>query len=330
MPTSIADLIIPEVVGDIASALMVDKTALVGSGVASPDYENVDIREGGEFCKIPFWNEVAGEDEVLVEGSALTPDKITMGEDIGVVLHRGKAWSAYTLARIVSGKDPNRAVGEQLANFWGKRYDATLISVLNGAFSGPLASTHVLDVSAAPDSGDYPVTPDPTHFVDAMALLGDNMSEAFEVIIMHSHVYAVLLKQGLIEFGQTVMGQRVIETGELPTFLGRRVIVSDNCPVEEYVIDTTNNTTGKRYTTFIAGRGVMYFGFQRDLAIETDKDILAQEEFLVTTAHFCAHLKGVKWNTTTTNPNNATLATGGNWQKVWPDKAIRIVALKTN
>jgi hypothetical protein len=320
MPTSIQDLIVPEVVGEIASALMVDKTALVNSGVATPDYNNVDIRAGGEFCKVPFWNEAEGEDEVLQEGSALTPDKITMGEDIGVVLHRGKAWSAYTLARIVSGKDPNRAVANQLANFWGKRYDAALLSVLKGVFSGPLKDSHVLDVT---EGSTDPVPPDPEYFVDAMALLGDNMSDAFEVIIMHSRVYSYLVKQGFIRFGQTVMGQQVIETGELPTFLGRRVIVSDACPVE--VVDGK-----KKYTTFIAGRGVMYFGFQRELTIETDKDILAQEEFLVTTAHFCAHLKGVKWAVTTTNPDNDALATGSNWQKVWPDKAIRIVALKTN
>jgi len=329
MPTSIQDLIVPEVVGEIASALMIDKTAIVGSGVASPDYNNVDIRKGGEFCKVPFWNEAEGEDEVLAEGNILTPDKVTMGEDIGVVLHRGKAWSAYTLAKIVSGRDPNRAVGEQLANFWGKRYDAALLSVLKGAFSGPLKDTHVLDVSA-PDASTYPVIAKPEHFVDAMGLLGDNMQDAFEVIIMHSKVYADLVKQGLIQFGQTVMGQQIIETGGLPTLLGRRVIVSDACPVEEYVIDATTGATGKKYTTFIAGRGVMYFGFQREITIETDKDILAQEEVMVTTVHFCAHLKGVKWAVTTTNPNNATLATGTNWQKVWPDKAIRIVALKTN
>lgn len=329
MATSIQDLIIPEVVGEIASALMVDKTALVNSGVASPDYNNADIREGGEFARVPFWNEVAGEAERMVEGTPLTPDKITMGEDIGVIVHRGKAWSAYTLARIVSGRDPNRAVGEQLANFWGKEYDRALLSVLKGVFAGPLESTHVLDVSA-PDDQTYPVTAEPAHFIDAMALLGDNMQEAFEVIIMHSKVYADLLKQGLIQFGQTVMGQQVIETGHLPTFLGRRVIVSDACPVEEYVINTTTGDTGKRYTTFIAARGSMYFGFQRGLTIETDKDILAQEEFLVTTAHFCPHLKGVKWAVTTVNPGNTELATAANWQKVWPDKAIRIVALKTN
>jgi len=223
MPTSISDLIIPEVVGDIASAIMVDKTALVRAGVATGDYENVDIRQGGEFAKIPFWNEVTGEEERLVEGTALTPDKITMGEDIGVIVHRGKAWSAYTLARIVSGKDPNRAVGEQLGNFWGKRYDAALLSVLKGAFAGPLASTHVLNVSASNDS-DYPVTAKPEHFIDAMSLLGDNMEDAFEVFIMHSKVYADLLKQGLIQFGETQMGAQVIATGSLPTFPSRNCL----------------------------------------------------------------------------------------------------------
>jgi len=63
---------------------------------------------------------------------------------------------------------------------------------------------------------------------------------------------------------------------------------------------------------------------------EEDKDILAQKKYLVSTAHYVPHLKGVKWNSSVLNPSDAELANPYNWQKVWDDKAIRVVALITN
>jgi len=322
MPTTIADLIIPEVVSEVASAVIVEKTALVKSGVATGDYNNADITEGGNFIKVPFWNELTGEDEVMQEGVALTPDKITQDADVGVICHRAKAWSSYELAKIVSGSDPTRAVGEQLGIFWAKRYDVALISVLKGALP---SDTHINDVSQQTD-GQPPVPATIEALIDTMGLLGDNANE-FTTIIMHSKVYNDFLKAGLIQFGQTNLSNVILESGQIPTLLGRRVIVSDNVPVEQYTVGSSNFT---KYTTYIAQNGAMYLGFQRDLVTETDRDILAKEDVLSTDVHFCPHLRGVKWATTTINPSNTQLATTSNWQKVYPDKAIRVVALKSN
>ena len=321
--TGLADLIIPEVVSEVASAVIVEKTALIKSGVATADYNNVNIKSGGEFIKVPFWSELTGDDEVISDAEtwSLTPDKITQYEDIGVICHRGRAWSSAELAAIVSGSDPTRAIGEQLGNYWSKRYDAALISVLKGA----LPSTHINDISQQTD-GQPPVSATVEALIDTMGLLGDNANE-FTTIIMHSKVYNDFLKAGLIQFGQTNLSNVILENGEIPTLLGRRVIVSDNVPVETYNTGTTNYT---KYTTYIAQNGAMYFGFQRELVTETDRDILGFRDYLSTQVHFCPHLRGVKWATTTTNPDNTTLATPTNWQKVYPDKAIRVVALKSN
>ena len=321
MGTRISDLIIPEVVSEVASAVIVEKTAIVRSGVATGDYNNVDIKAGGNFIKVPFWNELTGDDEVMVEGKALTPDKITQEEDIGVICHRAKAWSSTELAKIISGSDPTKAVGEQLGTYWAKRYDIALISVLKGA----LPNTHILDISQDTE-GQPPVSASIEALIDAMGLLGDNANE-FTTIIMHSKVYNDFLKSGLIQFGQTNLSNVILENGEIPTILGRGVIVSDNVPVETY---TVGSSTFVKYTTYIAQNGAMYLGFQRDIITEIDRDILAKEDVLSADVHFCPHLRGVKWATTVTNPDNFTLATASNWQKVYPDKAIRVVALKSN
>lgn len=322
--TRIADLIIPEVVSEVASAVIVEKTALIKSGVATGDYENANIKEGGHFIKVPRWAELTGEDEIISddENWSLDPDKITQYEDIGVICHRAKAWSSADLARIVSGSDPTKAIGEQIGNFWAKRYDAALISVLKGALP---SNTHVNDISQQTE-GEAPVTATVEALIDTMGLLGDNANE-FTTIIMHSKVYNDFLKEGLITFGQTNLSNVILESGDIPTLLGRRVIVSDNVPVETY---TLGSKTYRKYTTYIAQNGAMYLGFQRELMTETDRDILGFRDYLSSQTHFCPHLRGVKWKVTTTNPSNSTLATPSNWQKIYPDKAIRVVALKSN
>jgi len=321
--TRLKDLIIPQVVSEVASAIIVEKTALIKSGIATADYNNVGIKEGGEFIRVPIWAELSGEDEVIkdAEDFALTPDKISQYEDIGVICHRGRAWSSAELAAIVSGSDPTKAIGEQLGKYWSKRYDVALISVLKGA----LPNSHINDISQK-EEGKEPVVATVEALIDTMGLIGDNANE-FTTIIMHSKVYNDFLKAGLIQFGQTNLSNVILESGEIPTLLGRRVIVSDNVPVETYKV---GNSTYTRYTTYIAQNGAMYFGFQRELMTETDRDILGFRDYISTQVHFCPHLRGVKWATTTTNPDNKTLTTSSNWQKIYPDKAIRVVALKSN
>ena len=318
--------LIPEVVSEVASAQIVTKTALVSSGVAVGDYENVNIRDGGTTIKVPFIPEFTGDAEILTEGTPLTPSDVSAAQDIGVICHRGKAFRYTTLAQIVTGKDINAIIGEQLGSFWARVYDKALLSVLKGA----LPDSHKLDVSQQ-TYGQPDVTIDVPKIIDAMNLLGDN-ADNFEVIIMHSKVYTDLLKAQLVQFPNSSSTEQLIRQGEFGTLLGRRIIVSDSVTSETYTLDDGqgNTETRQKFYTFIAQRGAMYLGFQRDLMTEQDKDILAQTNFLVSHAHFCPHLKGVSWNTNTVNPSDTQLATPANWQKVWADKAIRVVALITN
>jgi len=323
-----ADLqaLVPEVVSEIAVATVVEKTALVQSGVATPDYAGIDLSKGGDFFKVPYIPDFTGEAEVLGEGTPLTPSGFTAGEDVGVVCRRGKAWAYTTIAEVATGKDINQIIGERLGRFWARVYDKSLLSVLKGA----LPSTHKLDVSQD-TYGQPDVTIDIPKIIDAMNLLGDN-ADNFEVIIMHSKVYTDLLKAQLVQFPNSASTEDLIRQGEFGTVLGRRIIVSDSVTVETYTLTDSNNNTETRYKyyTFIAQPGAMYFAFQKDLMTEQDKDILAQQNYLVTTAHYVPHLKGVKWKSSTVNPSDTQLATPTNWQKVWDDKAIRVVALITN
>jgi len=114
--TQIADVIVPEVFNPYVVQRTAELSALRRSGIAqgSPELNRL-ASAGGKLINMPFWNDLSGADEVLSDAAALTPAKITAGQDIAVLLMRGKAWSVNDLATALSGDDPmgtDRGVGK--------------------------------------------------------------------------------------------------------------------------------------------------------------------------------------------------------------------------
>jgi hypothetical protein len=323
MATRIADIIVPEVLTDMVSAMISPYIDFVKLGIATKDYENVDIREGGHFAEIPFYDQLTGDDEVLTDDTSMTPGKISTRKDIGVVCHRGRAWASRDLAKILSGDDPMKEIAKQVSSYWGKMSKNHLISVLNAAFdptSGPLKDTHRLQVGVT--TGDK-VQMAHNHVVNAAALLGDMMEE-FDCIVMHSKQYADAINANMVSFPYTYDPKNTNLRGK-GQFMGLDIIVTDNLPVDASVADYP------LYTSYLMKKGCMYYGMQKEIMTENDRDILALQDVLATSMHFVPHLKLVKWNVTDTNPSNAALATPTNWQKIAEDdKFIGAVALITN
>ncbi len=322
--TKIADVIVPEQLAGMARAEITKHLDFLKTGLASKDYKNVHIREGGHFAEVPFYNELTGTDEVISDTTSLTPEAITTGRDIGVVCHRGKAWGSRDLAAIVSGDDPMKEISRQLGIFWSKKLRSACLSVLNGVFdptSGPLKDSHRLDVGVTTGTAEIMGH---GHALKAMSLLGDAMDD-FDVMVVHSKVYTDMLDSQLVKFPYETDPYRIrVKTGG-KKYLEMDVIVSDDVPVD------TSVANYYKYTSFFAKKGAMYLGMQRELQNETDRDILAFEDVLSTQIHFVPHVRLVKWDKTVENPTNAQLADPSYWTKVAADdKHIKIVALVTN
>ena len=197
--TRIADVVVPEVLSDMVSAQISNYIDFVRLGIATKDYGNKDISEGGHFAKVPFYDQLTGADEVLTDSTSLTPGKITTDTDIGVVCHRGKAWASRDLAKILSGDDPQKEIAKQTASYWGKRFGTMLTQVLAGVFypsTGALASTHYSKTGADDTTA---VTITSSSVITAAAKLGDAMQD-FDCIVVHSKVYADLLRERLVTF----------------------------------------------------------------------------------------------------------------------------------
>jgi hypothetical protein len=56
----------------------------------------LNATEGGDYVNIPFFKaNLTGDFEVLSDSTSLTPGKITADKQVGVILHRGRAFESH-------------------------------------------------------------------------------------------------------------------------------------------------------------------------------------------------------------------------------------------
>jgi len=310
--TQIKDVIVPAVFNPYVTRRTMELSALYNCGIVAnnPELDKL-ATSGGNTINMPYWEDLSGDDEVLSDQTALTPGKITAGQDIAVLLMRGKSWSANDLAKALSGDDPMAAIGDLVAFYWARMMQKTLISILKGAFSAASMANKVKDISAAAAEADQKINGET--FLDAMQLMGDAKDEITGVV-MHSATENQLRKNNLI--------QTELDSNNKPIslFMEKKVIIDDGCPVSSGV-----------YTTYLFGPGAIGLGNgAAPTPTETDRDSLAGDDILINRKHYILHPRGVKWIGTPagSSPTNTELATGTNWSKVYEDKAIRMVEFK--
>lgn len=313
--TKIADVIVPEIFTPYVIEKTAEKSRILTSGIAIANPKlNELVTAGGTTMQMPYWKDLTGADEVLSDQTPLTPGKIGADKDVACLLLRGRAWGANELAGALAGDDPMAAIADRVADYWARREQATLVSVLTGAFAAASMSNHTLDKSAATGGIDGPMV------LDAKQLLGDS-ADQLQAIMMHSAVFTELQKQNLIQYTTTSDGKIAF-----PTYLGYQIITDDGMPV-----DTSGQTP--IYTTYLFAKGSIGRGEGTPVSLtptETDRDSLAGEDFLINRRAFVLHPMGIKWIGTPSGvtPSNAELAIGTNWQRVYEDKNIGLVAIK--
>lgn len=311
--TKISDVIVPEVFNPYVIERTAQLSALVRSGiiVSNPELDKLAM-SGGKLINMPYWKDLTGDDEVLSDSSALTPGKIGSGQDIAVLLMRGKAWGVNDLAKALSGDDPMKAIGDLVAEYWARMKQKVLLAELKGVFSAASMSGNVHDISAL-TGGAEKISG--TSFIVAKNKLGDN-SNKLTAVMMHSATFTSLEQQNLISYIPNSQG-----VVEFPTYMGKKVIVDDGCPVDTDV-----------YTTYLFGEGAIGEGNgAAPVPTETDRDSLAGEDILINRQHFLLHPRGVKFTSSSvagSSPTNTELATAANWNRVYENKNIRIVAFK--
>lgn len=308
--TKISDVIVPDVFNPYVVERTTEKSALYQSGIIQSDAQlNALAQSGGTLLQMPFWSDLTGDDEVLSDTGSLTAGAITASKDVARLHMRGRAWGVNDLAKALSGDDPMGVVGDLVADYWARRMQAALIKTLDGVFASATMAGNLHDITAVTGADTFTGE----HFIDATHKLGD-AENLLTAIMVHSATYASMRKQNLIDFIPNSQG-----VYDIPTYMGKRVIVDDGLPI----VSTTN------YTTYLFGAGAIGYGEGAPpVPTETDRDSLAGEDYLITRKHFLLHPRGVKWNESSVagdSPTNAELATAANWTRVYANKNIRIV-----
>jgi hypothetical protein len=316
--TIISDVIVPQVFNPYVIQRTAELSAFYQSGIIArnPELDRL-ASSGGKLVNMPFWEDLTGPDEVLSDQTALTVGKITAGQDVAALLARGRAWSVNDLAKALSGDDPMAAIGDLVAAYWARRFQAILIKTLDGIFGhdDTEMNTNQHDISSNPAAKDDDVISAKTA-VDAIYKLGDN-ADKLTGFAMHSATVAKLAKDDLIEYIKPSEG-----AAEVPYFLGKRVVVDDGLPVSSGV-----------YTTYIFGAGAFGWGEGgAPVPTETARDALSGDDILVNRRHFILHPRGVAFQNDPSivgpTPSNDDLADYRNWKRVYESKNVRIVQFK--
>jgi hypothetical protein len=334
MATLRSDIIIPEVFTPYVIEQTTQRDAFLASGVVQPLAE-LNATEGGDFINVPFWKaNLSGDFEVLTDSTSLTPGKIQADKQVGVILHRGRAFESRDLAALAAGSDPMAAIGAKIADYIANQRQKDLLSCLGGVF-GSLGSTSssaaFFGLTIDGESGDTPTTLSPRHVAEARSLLGDQ-GDKLAAVAMHSKVYYDLVERKAIDYvtetdarltssvtdfvGGSIAG--AYGTVSVPTYMGLRVIVSDD-------VQTDGSGSSTEYATYFFTQGAVASGEQMAMQTETDRDILAKSDAMSIDLHYCYHPVGAKWAVTTVNPTRAQLETVGNWSKVYELKNLGIV-----
>ena len=320
--TIITDVIVPSVFNPYVVERTAELSAFYQSGIIarSPELDAL-ATAGGKLINMPYWEDLDGDDEVLSDTGALTVGKIEAGQDVAALLTRGRAWSVNDLAKALSGDDPMAAIGDLVAAYWARRWQAVLIATLGGIFgntaTGMDGNKH--DIASEGTAATRSIGAGTT--VDALFKLGD-ASERLTGFAMHSATVAKLAKDNLIETIPPSEGKPAVKL-----YLDKPVVMDDGLPASDGT-----------YTTYIFGQGA--FGLGEGAApvpTEMDRDSLAGDDILINRRHFILHPRGVAFQNasltdgaggTNVSPSNTNLANYLNWLRVYENKNVRIVQFK--
>ena len=325
--TKLSDVIIPELFNPYVINRTKELSAIFSSGIVehTAEYDNL-ASQASPLAQMPFWQDLSGDSEPIIEDAELTPEKIQSGKDVSVIFRRVKSWAATDLSAALAGDDPMKAIGDLVAQYWARDMQKELLAILEGVFgtytpTGGSATTpmadHILDISGQSGAaGKW----SGAAFIDAEQLLGDAKAQ-LTGFVMHSATEAALRKQNLIETVQPSDG------GAFQTYMGKRYVVDDGCP----------HTDGGVYTTYLFGNGAIAYGNGSPVGfipteIDRKKLMGSGVDYLINRRTSILHPRGIKWTSAVQahveTPTRNEFKNAANWLPVYEPKQLRIVAFK--
>jgi hypothetical protein len=357
--TQISDVIVPAVFTPYTQQLTMEKTAIIQSGIAARDdfLDNL-LAGGGLTFTVPSWQDIGDPAENVSSdnpNSTSTPNITQASAEVAVRLSRNASWSTMRLATALAGADPMQSIASRVSDYWVRRLQRAFVAVCQGIFANNALADPTLGRSGQVGiNAGYGKQNDLTHdisgasftagvtnfsaaaFIDASTLLGDAAQDV-TAVFMHSIVYSTAQKNNLIDMIPDAEGHV-----NIPTFLGRRVIVDDGMPNPAGDASNGSQTAAGIYHTWLVGPAAFRLGVgtpivPTEIFRYPDQGNGAGSDVLYNRVEWCIHPVGhayVGSPSTQGGPTNA--ATAGNlayqtsWVRVFPErKQIKLARLIT-
>lgn len=332
----LSDIIEPAVFLDYMSKDTMELTAFWQSGVITTSPElAAKANTGGRICDVPFWKDLSNsEPNYSTDNPAdvSTPDKIATGDQVARIGYMNKSWSATDLASEIAGSNAMQRIAARVDAWWARQYQARLLATTVGLYNDNVAANggDMVFNAARQDAGAAAAANGFTrsNFTSAAFTLGDAF-EGTGAIAVHSVIYKRMIDNDDIDFIVDSQGSM-----QIPTFLGRRVIVDDGMPV------SLNATSGLlEYTSILFGAGAIGYGEGSPLVpVEVDRDPEQGNgggvETLYTRKTNLIHPYGYAFTSSSvagTTPTLAELRNAANWSRIFDErKQVPIAYLVTN
>lgn len=317
--TKLADMIVPEEFNQYVTELTTKKSRLFQSGIITDLTSVIDDQLAGTTVNMPFFADLDStlEEQVLDDTKDLVVDGVHVDQDVAVKLLRGKAFGATDLAADLSGADPLDLIQNRFADWWVKRDQTALLSILNGAMFSAGMESNVFDISGLDgDAARF----DADSFIDAIYKLGDEAG-SLSAMAVTSQTMKAMVKADLIDYVPDSQGKLTI-----PTYMGKQVIEDDGMP-------STGTGADRVFTSYIFGTGAVGYGSKSPkvpVAVGRDELKGMGQEYVVNRRQWALHIRGIRWigQAAGPTPTNAELANPANWRRVYDPKHIRVVAFR--
>lgn len=262
-----SDLFVPEIATAVATAEFPNQLVL---GFAGSPFVSVlpgadSLGDEGDIIKFPRYD-VLGDFDDMVEDTALVPERLRTSMDMAVVQAGGKAVEITDFASLAARGDPSTEVGRQVPVLAQRYIDRKLV---DEASTTPL----VYDGSAATFTWD--------NFVNAIITKwGDSAMDNVGGIIVHSKQMGDIMK--LDEFKEyQLLGMPGSLINGFVGNIGRYPV---------YVSDRVTTSAGPVYNALILKRGSIGIKFQRQLLVESFRDVLKKNWVISADVRFAVHL----------------------------------------
>lgn len=316
--TKLADVIVPEIFTPYVVKRSKELSVLLNSGIMKHDTEFDELASGKDAKgTMPYWNDLTGDEEDIVEDEFTTPGNITSGKELFVKRAKVKSWGANALSSYFSGDRPMERIGDLVAGYRARQDQKYLIQTLDGVFKSTSMKDLNFDISAKTAGAELL---EGASFVDATQSLGDAKDNVTGVI-MHSIVEAYLVKRQLIEYVTTV--NELGQSTRIPYFMGKRVLVDDSMPFD---------TGSLVASVYIFGADAIAYGIGTHPDIvqtEVTREAMSRagEDFLINRRVFIMHPRGISFTAEPVGPfaTDTEITTGTNWNLVLDKKNIRMI-----